>query len=104
VKLKVVGRGATGEIDLTRGMWRLWGKLIFGPSFRGASEAEIDVGPTPMAGKTREWTSAADHVERYAHTSSVMMSDLFTCFISSSMIPSKVTPTISPALSRLSME
>ena len=73
-----VGGGAAieTEFDSASGMWWRWGKPIWSLSFVGLWESETDGGPTPMAGNTREWTRAADHVDRYTPTRKATTVDL----------------------------
>jgi hypothetical protein len=52
--------------------------MTCGFSFVGIWEVETDAGPEPRAGKTREWISAADHVDRYAPTRNATIVDRTT--------------------------
>jgi hypothetical protein len=50
-------------------------KLTCGFSFEACCEVETDAGPELRAGTTREWMSAADHVDKYAPTRNATIID-----------------------------
>jgi hypothetical protein len=64
---------------LVSGMWRRCAKLTCGLSFEGICDAVNLAGPEPRAGKTREWMSAADQVDRYMPTRKATVADRTVC-------------------------
>jgi hypothetical protein len=60
------GGGASVAAVFTIGMWRRPLRTMAGFSCVGRQGLETAGDPEPREGRTRVWSSAADHVERYA--------------------------------------